>query len=417
MVFLLLLLISIFSFSQDPLNYLKEYIKIDTKESTKEGVLFFKNIFEENKIEYKIIENGKNSSIIAKIGGTDKSLKPILLTHHIDCVNRGSNLKIHNKLMSGPCLIDDKSLGIAHLFAFLEANKKKPKRGVWFLAVADEEKGGRDGMGHLVENNLLSEIGFAIGEGGRSSSATDKKLFSMISTSEKGAIWLKIKIALEGGHSGSGGDDELREILKKIYSIPKRLPFLGKFEEFKNFFLWYKEAFPSQRIIPSKIEEVEEPFKQYVYTTCSITSIETDGGLNNLPNFISFGVDIRTAEKINHKEVFKFFKNEFPKAEIENILEIYSSPSTSQNDIYFKNFLKKLEKILPNLPIGPGICAGFSDLHYLREKGIPAFGFSPFFLNFYHENTIHKKNERMPEERFLEGVEIMKKLLLKLCEE
>lgn len=415
--FLLLLLISNFSFSQDPLNYLKEYVKIDTKESTKEGVLFFKKIFEKNKIYYKIIENGDKPSIIAKIEGKDKTLKPILLTHHIDCVNSGSDLKIYKNLMSGPCLIDDKSLGIAHLIAFLEAKKKGVKRGIYFLAVSDEEKGGKDGIGYLIENNLIPDFAFVLGEGGSSTSATEKKLFCSISITDKGALWLEIEVPLPSGHSLSLNDDILRDVLKKIYSLPSIMPYYGKLEELQKYINWYKKAFPRERKIPLKYEEVEEQNKIFVSTTFAITSIKTDGGENLLPSKIKFTLDIRTADKENHKQVMNFLKKEFPEANFKKILELYPSKTTSDSNIYFKKILKIIENIYPDLPVGPSINPGFSDLTYLREIGIPSFGFSPFFLNYYHSATIHKENENMPEDRFYEGVEFMKRLVFALSED
>ncbi len=414
---LLLLLFSVFLFSQEEIDLLNKYIRINTKSSTIESVEFFKNIFEKNKIKYKIIGEGKNLSILAELKGSDPNLKPFLLTHHMDCVNESSSLNFFPNYMEAPCLLDDKSLGIAHLIAFLNANKIKTKRGIYFLAVSDEENGGDEGMGYLVKNGFIPDISFAIGEGGKSSSATDEKLFISISTSEKGLLWIEIKIPLPGGHSIGGDDIFLKNVLKKIYNLPSLLPYFGKFEEFKEFISWHRNAFPSLRRIPKSIEEVEIIHKKYVYTTLSVTSIETDGEKNKLPTYIKFSVDIRTADKENHIKVLEFLKKEFPEGEINVLMELYPSPTTPSENMYFKNFLKVLRDIFPTLPMGPSITLGFSDLRYLREKGIPSFGFSPFFLNFYHEATIHKKTERMPKDRFLEGVKLMKKVVLKLAEE
>lgn len=416
-MYLLLLLISNLIFAEESLSYLKRYISIDTKNGTKEGVYFFKKIFEENNIEFKIIENGEKSSIISKIEGKDKNLKPFLLTHHIDCVQGGSELKENENYLEGSCLVDDKSLGIAHLIAFLEANKRKPKRGIYFLAVSDEENGGKEGIKFIIEKDFLPDISFALGEGGKASSATDKKLSLAISNTEKGALWLEIEIQLSGGHSASGNDNILRNYLKKIYSLPKSFPYYGKLNELQDFLSWYKDSFPRKREIPKSFEGVEKNDKIFISSTLSITKVETDGGKNNLPSKIIFNLDIRTAAKENHQKILDFLKKEFEGAKIKKILEVYPSKETPPDNIYFKKLIKILKEIYPNLPIGPSINPGFSDLSYLREKGIPSFGFSPFFLNYYHLETIHKKGERMPKERFLEGVELMRKVVLNLCEE
>ncbi len=415
--YLLLLLFSSITFAEESLNYLKRYISIDTKNGTKEGVYFFKEIFEENNIEFKIIENGEKPSIIAKIEGRDKSLKPFLLTHHIDCVQEGSELEEYENYLEGSCLLDDKSLGIAQLVAFLEANKRKPKRGIYFLAVSDEENGGKEGVKFIIEKGLLPDVSFVLGEGGKASSATDKKLSLAISNTEKGALWLEIEIQLSGGHSASGNDNILRNYLKKIYSLPKSFPYYGKLKELQDYLLWYKDAFPRKREIPKNYEEVERNDKIFVSSTLAITKVETDGGKNNLPSKIILNLDIRTSDKESHQRILDFLKKEFEGAKIKKILEVYPSKETPPEDIYFKKLLKILKEIYPHLPIGPSINPGFSDLSYLREKGIPSFGFNPFFLNYYHLETVHKKGERMPKEIFLEGVELMKKIVLRFCEE
>jgi len=415
--YLLLLLFSNLIFSQKSLEYLRKYINIDTKKNTKEGVLFFKKVFEENNIEYKIIENGENPSILAKIDGSDKNLVPFLLTHHIDCVQEASQLKEYENYLEGNCLLDDKSLGVSQLISFLEANKKKPKRGIYFLAVSNEENGGKEGINYVIEKGFLPEISFVLGEGGKAASATDKKLSLSISNTDKGALWLEIEISLPGGHSASGDDNIIRNYLNKIFSLPKGFPFYGKLKELQDFLSWYKYAFPRNRELPKSYEEVEGGDKIFVSTTLSITKIETDGGKNMLPSKLIFCLDIRTADAESHKKVMDYLKKEFEGAKITKILEVYPSKTTPSDNIYFKKLLKILKEIYPNLPIGPSINPGFSDLNYLREKGIPSFGFSPFFLNYYHFSTIHKKGERMPKERFLEGVELMKEVVLKLCEE
>lgn len=415
--FLLLLLFSKIILSQDPLNFLNEYISINTKENSLEGVKFFQKIFEKNKIKYEILGKNENPSILGMIEGKNENLKPFLLIHHIDCVNGGNALIRHKYFMEGPCLIDDKSLGIAHLFAFLEANKLKPERGIYFLAVSDEEKGGIDGTGYLIENKLLPEFEFALGEGGKSSNVTDKKLFISISNTDKGVLWLEIVLPLSGGHSISTDDKILREYLKKIYSLPSIFPFTGKFKEFQEFVRWYKDAFPRDRKVPQNLDEIEEKDKIFVSTSLSITSIKTDGGGNKLPSNLSLTLDLRTADKENHNQILKYLAKEFPDGKINKLLELYPSPTSSPENLYFKKIIKILKEFYPSLPIGPSINPGFSDLRYLREANIPSFGFSPFFLNYYHEGTIHKKEERMPKERFIEGVELMKKLVLKLSEE
>lgn len=60
----------------------------------------------------------------------------------------------------------------------------------------------------------------------------------------------------------------------------------------------------------------------------------------------------------------------------------------------------------------PMICPGATDARFLREIGIPAFGFSPM------NNTpilLHDNNEFVNEKVFLKGIEIYEKIIQNIC--
>ena len=59
----------------------------------------------------------------------------------------------------------------------------------------------------------------------------------------------------------------------------------------------------------------------------------------------------------------------------------------------------------------PVFIPGITDSRYLRERGIAAYGFSPFVLESNEVRGIHGPNERIPLETFVEGVETTSKLV------
>ena len=69
-----------------------------------------------------------------------------------------------------------------------------PKGDVIFAATADEEKGGKYGVGWLVKNHPEKiRADYVINEGGGFSIPVDGKQVFTVQTAEKGVMWLKIK--------------------------------------------------------------------------------------------------------------------------------------------------------------------------------------------------------------------------------
>ena len=73
----------------------------------------------------------------------------------------------------------------------------------------------------------------------------------------------------------------------------------------------------------------------------------------------------------------------------------------SEGDPWFKAFKIAIDR--NNLKIAPEVFPAATDSRYLREVGIPAFGFSPM------PNTpilLHDHNEFLNEDVFLKGIDI-----------
>ena len=161
---------------------LKNLIKIDTRTSVSnetQAAIYLKSIFDEADIECEIVEPVKGKgSFIAHIQGSDTNEKELLLLSHLDTDEFGDikKWKFHplsgeeyKDMILGRGAIDCK--GLVSLFASImikiKKSGKKPRRGIIFAAVADEENGGKHGMEYLIENNkLIKNCECVIGEGG-----------------------------------------------------------------------------------------------------------------------------------------------------------------------------------------------------------------------------------------------------------
>jgi len=57
-------------------------------------------------------------------------------------------------------------------------------------------------------------------------------------------------------------------------------------------------------------------------------------------------------------------------------------------------------------PVVPAFIPGVTDARFFRERGIPAYGFSPFTLGVQETGGIHAADERISRSAFLEGLAV-----------
>jgi acetylornithine deacetylase/succinyl-diaminopimelate desuccinylase-like protein len=77
---------------------------------------------------------------------------------------------------------------------------------------------------------------------------------------------------------------------------------------------------------------------------------------------------------------------------------------------------RTVERVLGGeAPVVPAFINGFTDSRYFRERGIPAYGVSPFVLEPQEMLTIHGADERIPLIELERGVERMKRIVLALA--
>jgi len=150
----------------EAIELLSRYLQIDTTNppgNEGRGVEFFVDIFETEKVDYKIYEAASGrKSIRAVIPGSGEKGALILL-NHIDVVPAQADQwsfepfsgEVKDGFIHGRGALDMKGQGIMELLAFLDVKRKglAPCRDIIFLAVADEEVGGKHGVEYLLDNH------------------------------------------------------------------------------------------------------------------------------------------------------------------------------------------------------------------------------------------------------------------------
>jgi aminoacylase len=151
-------------------------------------------------------------------------------------------------------------------------------------------------------------------------------------------------------------------------------------------------------------------------TSINVTILQGGKQRNVLPAFIELTVDVRMALTVKFED-FEAMIQEWThccnrKVEIEfKLKESYVAPTPiDDSNIYWKGFTEAFNELDINMKTQ--VFPAGTDAAYIREKGIPAIGFSPI------NNTpvlLHDHDEYLGADVYLRGIEIYEKILEKIC--
>lgn len=151
-------------------------------------------------------------------------------------------------------------------------------------------------------------------------------------------------------------------------------------------------------------------------TSLNITRMKGGKQRNVLPPVVEVTVDIRIALTENSAKfeemLNKWATDSGDRIEIEFLVkeEIIPPTRTDDSNVYWKAFKQATDEM--NLNIKTQVFPAGTDAYYLREKGIPAIGFSPMI------NTpilLHDHDEFLQADVYLKGIEIYKRILEKVA--
>jgi len=160
-----------------------------------------------------------------------------------------------------------------------------------------------------------------------------------------------------------------------------------------------------------RVGEVLMPgMSAFFQDTVQITALDTPTtSINVVPQQASALLDVRLLPDTPVDDILKRLREALgnnPSIEV-----LLSSPPTQPSPTSTETY-RALERVLAGqAPLVPSFITGTTDSRYFRERGIPAYGFSPFVLSGDEVRGIHGVDESIPLVRFREGLETMKRVV------
>jgi acetylornithine deacetylase/succinyl-diaminopimelate desuccinylase-like protein len=418
----------------EPARWLQEYLRIDTTNPPgNEGRAadFLAGILRRAGIPSQRIETPSHRvSLWARLAAPASGGRAVLLLHHMDVVAPGpgwtvppfSGLVKDGRLW-GRGALDDKSLGIAQLAAFIDlARRGGPRqRDAILLAVADEESGGGEGTAWLLAHRpeLFAGVEAVVGEGGRNQVVNGRLLWWGIEVAQKRPLWLAVEAGGRGGHASSlnpeSATHQLVQGLARVLATPQRWrvtaparAYLAALAPLHNAH-WRKIL---AHIDDSIGEEGPRTFllpgmANLFLDTLQVTVLQAGERINVIPSTARALIDGRLLPDTDGAALLAAVEKALGRGlEVKLLLTAPpAAPSPAAGRLY-----GALARVLgAEAPVVPAMVPGFTDSRFFRERGIAAYGVSPFALEGEDSVGIHGPSERIPLAAFDRGVERLRR--------
>ena len=140
--------------------------------------------------------------------------------------------------------------------------------------------------------------------------------------------------------------------------------------------------------------------------TIQITSVQgSSETVNVVSEEASALIDIRLLPDTKTDDVLDRLRETLDRGvTLEILLQSPITPSSSLETPIFEALRRALSR---EAPVIPALITGTTDSRYFRERGIPAYGFSPFVLSGEEARGIHGANESIPLVKFTQGLATM----------
>ncbi|MDJ0865305.1 MAG: M20/M25/M40 family metallo-hydrolase [Myxococcota bacterium] len=411
---------------------------------------FMADVLKREKIETRVVETPAGDSRVgraavwARVPGTGRR-PPVVLLSHLDVVPaEGSGWAVDpfegmvvGGYVVGRGALDAKGVSVVHLLTLIELSRRDTplSRDVIFLAVPDEETGGRDGAGHLVRRHkgLLHGAEFLLTEGGGilKGERGAPNIWG-ITVTEKAPCWTRLTARGRPGHGSTAGPNaavpRLVSALERIRRMETEVRVVP--EVARMFEALAPLDAPEDRAGLANLAEALEsdwnfrrrflangPRAALVRNTIAITVLSAGARTNVVPAEAHADLDVRLLPG-ERCEVFAEQLRRVvadPEVEIQTTLSFEARASPADTAL-FDAIARVASELDPGAHVVPRVIAGFTDAHYFRQLGIVAYGFVPRWLPPNETRGIHGPNERISIENLARGVTTMVRILEVLSE-
>ena len=424
----------------EALEILVRYLRIDTSNppgNEAPAARYLGGLLEAEGIACEYIETAPGrEAVTARLGG-DGSKRALLLANHLDVVPVEAEYwdvppfegVVRDGRVIGRGAVDMKGCGVMQLIALLLLHRRGVplQRDVVFLAVPDEEIGSDLGMRWILDHRpeLLAGVEFALNEGGSGITefAGREGPIFMPSVDEKRIGWLRLRATGPSGHGSLPHPDNsavrLLRALIRLADWDRGLTFSPGTTALVER-LAEAGALPSaaaRGTLEAALRSDPAAHAMFV-NTLNVTIVESGIKTNVIPARSEAVLDCRLlpGETIEGWIEAVRARIDDPRVEVEpEVRDIAGGEPSDWDSPLFHAIRAVIGEAVEDSIVVPGLATLATDNRFLREHGIPAYGFIPCLLSVEERAGFHAHNEFLTVDNLEMGCELMYEIVRRVC--
>lgn len=414
-------------------TWLADYLRVDTTNppgrEAAAAALLSELLRDQGLASERYVTPDGRVSLVSRLPATVENAPVIVLLHHLDVVAAGEGWtvppfagEIRDGALWGRGAIDAKGLGIAQLAGLLAAaGLPERRRELLWLAVADEEAGGAAGTAFLYERHpqLFARVEAVVGEGGLNRTVLGRTLSWGVEVAQKRPLWLDVVARGRPGHASSRYPESAAHRLVAGLARALAAPEVWKVTPAaRRYFDALAPFDPQAGAVAAELDAIAasgrptgaiQPGMAGLFVdTLQITQLAASARVNVVAAEARATIDARLLPDTDESAWLAALRERLgPDLEVTVRL---SSPPSQPSPAAGPVWRALVAGLSARGPVVPVFISGITDARYFRERGIAAYGISPFELESALARTVHGPDERIPLAAFDAGVERMKKI-------
>jgi acetylornithine deacetylase/succinyl-diaminopimelate desuccinylase-like protein len=398
---------------QEAVGFLRDLIRIDTTNppgNERRAAEYLKACFERNGIKCDVIGESGRENAVARVDGAKAKPRLMLLSHTdvVPAANVGTwkyppfSGEIEGDWVYGRGACDDKFDAVAQAMALIILRRRRIQLDgtLLYASVADEEVNGRGA--EWLTSNEPSKVAaeYVVGEGGGPPITIGSEKAYVISTGEKGLVWLKLTAKGKAGHGSiptlaDNANLKMAKVFqnlsdfKTMVTIPDevgagiRSAVTGLFGEVQGAelidrYLNVRHLDELLNRIASKDKEIAERLRALTRMTISPNVIHGGTETNVIPGVCEGKVDIRLVPGQVDEDAIRTVTECAEGFDVEVNAYHYTPVSISPSNTRFYQIISStMTELAPGCVTLPQISAGMSDSRFWRKLGSVVYGFVP----------------------------------------
>ncbi len=351
-------------------------------------------------------------SVAARVPGVNAAAPTLLLLSHLDVVAAGDlaawdhgplSADVDGGFIFGRGAIDDKGRSAVNAATLAVLANDPPPGDVLFVAAADEEEGGRLGVGWLQEHHPdVLDADFALGEGGGYRTTFSGRTLFTYAIAEKGAFRLTLTFGASGpgdlGHASvPSGENPAEEATRAVAHLTRTHWAWTRTEateamvrEISASGSWFRRV--GQRALGMPIvgpmilrrgvgmtDSQRRALHAMFHLTVTLTGLQSGHAASGIPTEARALFSVRYLPGTSREEVLEAIRDRLAGARIDPEVEVgqeshpRTAPATSLLATTIRTTMAELE---PSSDLVPMLLPASTDLRLLDPRTV-SYGFTP----------------------------------------